>query len=116
MRRVVAWTTAAVAGTVIAIPLIRRRTPWGAKTEDERVAAVVAGMLRASYGSRAEDFVIRVRRGRVTLRGDVFALADIEQLETRVRTIQGVRDVENLLRIKPSRPLSLPHGWTALGG
>jgi osmotically-inducible protein OsmY len=52
----------------------------------------------------------------VTLRGDVFALADIEQLETRVRTIQGVRDVENLLRIKPSRPLAIPHGWTALGG
>lgn len=115
MRRLVRRAAApAAAAVILAAPVIVRRCRRPRRS-DAAVAEAVAGMLRSAYGTRAEDFAVRVRRGSVTMRGEVLTLDEIGMLEARVRMIPGVRDVDNLVRLASGAGSPLPGVWAAPG-
>jgi len=49
---------------------------------------------------------VTVHKGTVTLRGEVSHLDDIDALEETARSVAGVTDVNNLLRL----PITVPSG------
>ena len=72
---------------------------WGRRAGD-LLAAQVRAALDASAGARAADITIRVQSGVVSLRGEVDHLRDITRLEAAVRAVPGVREVDNLIRLR----------------
>jgi osmotically-inducible protein OsmY len=72
---------------------------WGRRAGD-LLAAQVRAALDASVDSEAAAIAIRVQAGVVSLRGEVEDLRDISRLEAAVRAVPGVREVDNLLRLR----------------
>ncbi len=70
---------------------------------DTQVAARVNAELSACHPD-VEAVAVTVHRGTVTLRGEVSRLDDIEALELTARSVTGVRDVNNLLRLPANAP------------
>lgn len=80
------------------------RTPRrGARHE-----AQVAESVRLAVGERHPEAVtalqVTAHKGTVTLRGEVSRLGDIDALEATARTVAGVSDVNNLLRLATTTP------------
>jgi osmotically-inducible protein OsmY len=88
--------TAGAAGAGLAIAaavLLRRRSP-------EAVADRARLALDAAFGAAAGAILVRAERGVVTLRGEVDQMGDISRYEAAIRAVPGVRDVDNLLRLR----------------
>jgi osmotically-inducible protein OsmY len=68
-----------------------------------RHEAQVAESVRLAVGERHPEAVtalqVTAHKGTVTLRGEVSRLGDIDALEATARTVDGVADVNNLLRL-----------------
>lgn len=56
--------------------------------------------LIATFGDAGDLIAVRAHRGVVTLRGEVDDMVDISRYEAAVRSIPGVHDVDNLLRLR----------------
>jgi osmotically-inducible protein OsmY len=75
------------------------RTPGrGARREAELVESV-RSELSVSHPDAAGSLQVIVHKGTVTLRGEVLHLDDIDALEETARSVAGVSDVNNLLRL-----------------
>ena len=95
MARLIKLTVAAAgAGLAVAAALL-----WGRRNQDA-VAERVAQALEAAVGEAASTLLVRAERGVVTLRGEVDEMGDIAGYEAVVRSVPGVRDVDNLLRLR----------------
>jgi len=115
----------ATAGTAIAVAAAfflhprdgaRRRAVAGAavRRESDSVAALVGTAVDPrSHRTRTRDdaalagvrtgavyLSIRAERRVLRIRGEVDDIADIARYETVVRAVSGVRDVDNLLRVR----------------
>ncbi len=66
-----------------------------------REAAVYA--LREVFGSKVATLNVSARKGIVTIKGEVEHLLDIEEAEAIVRSVDHVKDVNNLLRLAEHR-------------
>ncbi len=73
-----------------------------APATDDVVAADVRGVLRSQHGAVADGVGVRVARGRVTLRGEVPEIELIGTVARAVEAVNGVREVNNLLRLEIS--------------
>lgn len=82
---------------------------------DAAVARRVEAHLRAQLDAKAEDFSVRVRRGRVVLRGEAPSLAEMQRLEAEIGRIDGVVGVDNLLRLWVRSEAVLQGGPAELG-
>jgi osmotically-inducible protein OsmY len=95
VARLVKLTVAAAgAGLAIAAALL-----WGRRNSDA-TADRVAQALEAAVGESARAILVRAEQGVVTLRGEVDEMGDIARYEAVVRSVPGVRDVDNLLRLR----------------
>lgn len=116
-------TAAAIGAAVFLHPRRGARNRRAAASVARRQSANVATMLGASGGRRprrskgsddlagrvrealteerpeASSFQLTVHKGTVTLRGEVDSLDDIDAFEARARAVDGVSDVNNLLRL-----------------
>lgn len=72
---------------------------WGRRAGD-LLGAQVRAALDASAGPVADELTVRVHAGSVSLRGEVDDLRDISRLEAAVRSVPGVVEVDNLLRLR----------------
>ncbi len=70
----------------------------GARRQDQLVSAVRAE-LGARHPGAADGLQVSAHKSTVTLRGEVTNLDDIERLEGTARSVDGVGDVNNLLRL-----------------
>jgi osmotically-inducible protein OsmY len=119
--RISAALGATVAGAVAAIFLLprhgarRRQSAAGvAKRQTAHVAAIVgAGANRRDaqlvesvraelterFGDESAEVGVTAHKGTVTLRGEVARLDAIDEFEASARSVGGVADVNNLLRL-----------------
>lgn len=67
---------------------------------NQAVKDAILFSLREVFGKGAELIEVTVHRGVVTVRGEVDHLVDIEEAESVIRSIDAVRDVNNLLRLR----------------
>ncbi len=74
---------------------------WGRRTGDLLIARVRAA-LDTTFGDSVAQISLRAHAGVVSLRGEVEDLADITRYEFAVRSVPGVVDVDNLLRLRLS--------------
>ena len=93
-RRIKLAVASAGAGVAIAAAVLWRRR----KTDAVAERAVQA--LEAAAGEATRAIVVRAERGVVTLRGEVEEMGDIARYEAVVRSVPGVSDVDNLLRLR----------------
>ncbi len=106
MRRLARLLAGASAGVGLAggALLLRRRSAGrGGAGDDAALVTRVTTLLAATTESSAE-IAVSARRGVVTLRGEVDRLIEIAVLEAAVREQPGVKDVENLLRLRVRTP------------
>ncbi|MBV9101211.1 MAG: BON domain-containing protein [Candidatus Dormibacteraeota bacterium] len=85
---------AALVGVAVDVP---RRS---LRRDQDLLAASVRDALEAMYGAEAALVAVKEERGVVTLRGEVEDIEDIARYEAAARDIPGVRDVDNLLRLR----------------
>ena len=98
---------AALVGSVIEAP--RRSDERGS---DAQLAADARLSLKVAFGEPADELTVKARRGVVTLRGEVADIDDIARYDAAVRSILGVLDVDNLLRLRLPAAVR-PHVLTA---
>ena len=98
---------AALVGSVIEAP--RRADERGS---DAQLAADARLSLKVAFGEPADELTVKARRGVVTLRGEVADIDDIARYDAAVRSIPGVLDVDNLLRLRLPAAVR-PHVLTA---
>jgi osmotically-inducible protein OsmY len=67
---------------------------------DPQLASVARLALQVAFGDKADGVTVRAERGLVTLRGEVDQIDDIDAYEAAVRSVPGVDDVDNLLRLQ----------------
>ena len=84
---------------------------WGRRSGD-LLAAPVRSALDAA-GADGSQITLRVHSGMVSLRGEVEDLADISRYEATVRSVPGVVDVDNLLRLRLTGRVVRPSVVTA---
>ena len=99
---------AALVGSVIEAP--RRSAERGS---DAQLAADARLSLKEAFGEPADELTVKARRGIVTLRGEVADIDDIARYDGAVRSIPGVVDVDNLLRLRLAVGAVRPHVLTA---
>jgi len=93
---------AALVGTAVDAGAYRTRNRGDASLANRARLALEMGA-----GVGAEQLSVRAERGVVRIRGEVDDIADIGRYESIVRAVSGVRDVDNLLRVRvmdPARP------------
>jgi osmotically-inducible protein OsmY len=78
--------------------LVGRSSGRGGRTELHLVDDTLAAIVERHPGATS-DLQITAHRGTVTLRGEVSRLDDIDALEATARSVPGVADVNNLLRL-----------------
>jgi len=98
---------AALVGSVIETP---RRS--GERASDVQLAADARLSLKVTFGEPADELTVKARRGILTLRGEVADIDDIARYDAAVRSIPGVVDVDNLLRLRLAGAVR-PHVLTA---
>ena len=64
-----------------------------------RIADAVHAPLVAGHPGVTDGLQVTAHKGTVTLRGEVARLDDIDALEATARSVAGVADVNNLLRL-----------------
>jgi osmotically-inducible protein OsmY len=74
------------------------RSPGRGRRNEVQLADRVRSALADSH-TDADGMQVTVHKGTVTLRGEVSLLRDIAAYELTARSIQGVSDVNNLLRL-----------------
>ena len=67
---------------------------------DAELAGRVRVALEKGVGDGAGHLSVAVDRGVVGIRGEVDDISDIDRYEAVVRGVPGVRDVDNLLRVR----------------
>ncbi len=70
------------------------------RLSDGQVSQRVEAALEAACGEAAARLTIKSDHGVVTLRGEVEHIDDIASYDNVVRAVAGVRDVDNLLRLR----------------
>ena len=81
---------------------------WDRGTRDDALVVETSrGALSAALGDAADDLILRIHEGVVTIRGEVEEMRDIQTYEAIVRAVPGVVDVDNLLRLRLSGRSSL---------
>lgn len=118
MKRVGQVTAALAAGVgavLLLLPRSRRRgvalvgrplarSAWRDRgTGDGQLVEAVRARLADAFGASAADLQVTAHRRTVTLRGEVPRLGDIDACEIAARDVDGVDDVNNLLRLTMSR-------------
>ncbi len=88
----------AIAKGKTAEPLSGRK-PYS-RGADERLASAVRLALHEHYAELEDSFGIRIVGGRVTLRGEVPEMDLITNVAHTVEGVDGVREVNNLLRLR----------------
>jgi osmotically-inducible protein OsmY len=78
------------------------------ETLQQKVESEVLGRADVPKGS----YVLNVEDGVVVLRGQVETSDQINHLESLVRKVDGVIDVENLLHVKGTPPPNKPDTWS----
>jgi osmotically-inducible protein OsmY len=81
------------------------RAPRRGGRNEAQLAESVRSQLGERHSGAAEAMSVTVHKGTVTLRGEVSQLDDIDALEETARSVAGVTDVNNLLRL-PTTVLS----------
>jgi osmotically-inducible protein OsmY len=71
---------------------------------EAQLAIAVRAQLSARHAGTADDIQVSVHRSTVTLRGEVAHLDDIDTFEATARSVGGVSDVNNLLRLAVPAP------------
>ncbi len=100
VRRERAHVRAMVGGGREAKPASRKASP--AKNGDESLAEAIRGVIR-SHGDPVQGVGVRVSRGRVTLRGEVPEIELIGSVAKTVGRLDGVREINKLLRLEARR-------------
>jgi osmotically-inducible protein OsmY len=67
--------------------------------KESQLSDSVHAALRARHADAAESLQVTAHKSTVTLRGEVNYLDDIDAFEATARTVVGVGDVNNLLRL-----------------
>ncbi len=67
--------------------------------KETQLAESVRAALRARHAAAADDLQVAAHKSTVTLRGEVGHLDDIDAFEATARSVAGVSDVNNLLRL-----------------
>jgi osmotically-inducible protein OsmY len=67
--------------------------------KEEQLADRVRAQLSAEHAGGADALQVSAHRSTVTLRGEVTHLDDIDAFEATARSVAGVNDVNNLLRL-----------------
>lgn len=99
---------AALVGTAIDVrPRRFRANRW-----DDTLADRVRIALSVGFGESAGRIEVRSDRGVVTLRGEVEEIADITTIDAAIRSVGGVVDIDNLLRLRDPAAIR-PHVLTA---
>ncbi len=75
----------------------------GGRKEGQLVNSVRA-QLSARHAGVADDIQVSIHKSTVTLRGEVMHLDDIDTFEAAARSVAGVSDVNNLLRLASPAP------------
>lgn len=115
MKGLTAWSTAVLAGVVggVAAMVLKSRRQNQAdvaiqrsehgrrrsRAADEAAGTLIRDALRDTFNTAAEHIAVQVHHGLVTLRGEVASLDDIRDFEQVARSVSGVIDVDNLLRL-----------------
>jgi len=86
---------------------IEVKLPRDKKLTDEDIAAACVKALRWNILVPADKIKVSVSAGVVTLEGDVNWQFQKEAAEATIRFVKGVKDVRNMLKIKPKVPPSL---------
>ena len=73
-------------------------------TDDERLAQSVRDLIALLPDVPSEAMNVEVREGTVFLRGEIDRAGTIRELEERVRKLDGVADVRNLLHLPGTPP------------
>ena len=90
-----------VAGVVAIADDIEVRLPNSYHHSDGDIAAAAASQIKWSTSLPAEDIKITVREGHITLEGTLEWWFQKNIAETAVKYLMGVKDVSNLITIKP---------------
>jgi osmotically-inducible protein OsmY len=98
MRGKLRTLAALSAGAALAGAAVWRRRSEA--PDDEVLEARVRAEVLEPAGN--DRITLRVDRGVVTLRGDVDTLAAIGEVALGVQGVAGVREVRNLLRLRPT--------------
>ncbi|MFN2568774.1 MAG: BON domain-containing protein [Candidatus Dormibacteria bacterium] len=97
------WKAALVAAVVGGMGIHRIKKRWSRPPldvgSDPVIRCRVQAHLRQTFGAKAEDYSVRVHRGRAVLRGEAASLAEIQRLAAMIEEIPGVNGVDNLLRL-----------------
>ncbi len=75
-----------------------------AARREEQLAQSVRDALGARHPGIDADLHISAHKSTVTLRGEVDQLSDIDALEATARSVAGVSDINNLLRLAAPSP------------
>jgi osmotically-inducible protein OsmY len=67
---------------------------------DAATALLAHQALIVAFGSKADQLSLRADHGVLTMRGEVEHIDDINAYEYVARQVPGVRDVDNLLRLR----------------
>jgi osmotically-inducible protein OsmY len=67
--------------------------------KEEELASAVRAALSARHPEAADALNVSAHKSTVTLRGEVTDIDDIELFEATARSVSGVGDVNNLLRL-----------------
>lgn len=78
---------------------------WDRARRGDAAVLAIRDALSDALGGDADDLSIRTHDGLVTIRGEVDRMDDINAYEAVVRSVPGVVDVDNLLRLRVVRRL-----------
>jgi osmotically-inducible protein OsmY len=74
-------------------------TPGRGGRKEQELASGVRAELHARHPGAADALTVSAHKSTVTLRGEVTDIDDIELFEATARSVSGVGDVNNLLRL-----------------
>lgn len=72
--------------------------------EDGELEGAVSAALVAAVGDVADEFSVTVRRGVVTVRGEVQTLGEIAAVSRVLDSVSGATETVNLVRLRRSSP------------
>jgi osmotically-inducible protein OsmY len=76
-------------------------TPGVAKLTDDYVVEKVNGVIRQNLGARADEIQVTVKNGRVILKGKAASAAQKQVIESQIKAVPGVDQVEDQLQTMP---------------
>jgi osmotically-inducible protein OsmY len=76
-------------------------TPNTAKLTDDYVVEKVNGVIRQNLGAHADQIQVTVKNGRVILKGSAASAAQKQLIESQIKAVPGVDQVEDQLQTTP---------------